>query len=319
MPHDPEKNRSGGNDMTVAVKDAFDAFRETTLCTSRTSSSTLPVLSDLLDDQGTIFVAAWGFDIPSLQKQLRGKRWLYLSQSTGYSWRLPPLIPILSTTRYGVGWHGYHHPYHYLRQISVCAESAVRPEQERSNDILVFTRKNSGYVLKRILPLLEQEYRVTVVNQWIPAEELTSLFGRSKVFIYDALPHFWKYGSVEGIGLMPLEALHSGCCVFATVSGGMSDYVKFSPQLIQLGTISLEHDISQIRSAIEEWDRTSRSFQPPELHYTTPDEVKGLCEGFERYFEDREQFASRERAKLNRPYYRAMAQFRSLVRLFRAR
>ncbi|ARI84644.1 hypothetical protein BH695_5365 [Microcystis aeruginosa PCC 7806SL] len=52
------------------------------------------------------FVVSWGFDLPKLVPRLRSHNIIYHAHSTGYGFRLPPGIPIITVSRNTMGYGG---------------------------------------------------------------------------------------------------------------------------------------------------------------------------------------------------------------------
>jgi hypothetical protein len=57
-------------------------------------------LADLLQQEATpgeaLWIVSWGFDVPALLRQLRGRPVSYHAHSSGYGFQLPPGVPVLA-------------------------------------------------------------------------------------------------------------------------------------------------------------------------------------------------------------------------------
>ncbi len=219
-------------------------------------------LDDLLNQQqagnqnfaDVIFVISWGFDVAKLAARLKPFHVIYHAHSTGYGFRLPASIPIIAVSRDTLGYWGQRSPnsliYYLPNQIS---DEFTNRHQERDIDVLVHTRKSSTYLLRELIPALQKRCQVHVVNGFVP--DLSDLFNRTKVYLYDSAEYWAQQGVSEGFGLQPMEALACGCQVFSSVNGGLSDYLDPGFNCYKIAGYALEFDLERILQVIE-------SFQP---------------------------------------------------------
>ncbi|AFZ03779.1 glycosyltransferase [Calothrix sp. PCC 6303] len=200
-----------------------------------------------LDD--VIFVMSWGFDVAKLGNKLKSYHVIYHSHSAGYGFKLPPSIPIITVSRSSLGYWGQLAPhsliYYLPNQIS---DEFVNLNRERDLDILVQARKSSEYLLNELVPTLKQKYKVFVVDSYV--EDLTGLFNRSKVYLYDSAEYWAQRKVTEGFGLQPMEALACGCQVFSSVNGGLSDYLDPGFNCYKIAGYSQEYDVKRISQVI---------------------------------------------------------------------
>jgi hypothetical protein len=109
---------------------------------------------DDLDDK--IFVISWGFDVPKLAKKLKFYNVVYHAHSAGYGFKLPSSIPIITVSRNTMGYWGQKSPnsliYYLPNQIS---DEFTNLNLERDIDVLVQERKSSEYLLKQLIPALQ--------------------------------------------------------------------------------------------------------------------------------------------------------------------
>jgi glycosyltransferase involved in cell wall biosynthesis len=199
--------------------------------------------------EDVIFVISWGFHVAKLADRLKSYHVIYHAHSSGYGFRLPATIPIITVSRNTMGYWGQRSPnaliYYLPNQI---ADEFSNLNQVRDIDVLVQTRKSSEYLMKQLLPALQQQCRVYVVDAYV--EDLPKLFNRAKVYLYDSAEYWAQQGVSEGFGLQPLEALACGCQVFSSVNDGLSDYLDPGFNCHKIAGFATEYDVQQILSAL---------------------------------------------------------------------
>lgn len=227
------------------------------LCTAevvtyRQREKDTPFLADLIRGQpldDVIFVISWGFDVSKLAKQLRSYHVVYHAHSAGYRLRLPSAIPIITVSRNTMGYWGQQAPhsliYYLPNQIS---DEFRNLNGSRDIDVLVQARKSSEYLMRDLLPTLQQHCRVDVVNSFVP--DLPGLFNRTKVYLYDSAEYWAQQRVSEGFGLQPLEAIACGCQVFSSVNGGLSDYLDPGFNCQKIAGYSKDHDLKRILTTL---------------------------------------------------------------------
>ena len=226
---------------------------EAEVVTYRQRESNTLFLDDLLDRRqldDNIFVISWGFDIPKLAARLKSYNVIYHAHSTGYGFKIPARIPILTVSRNTMGYWGQVSPhsliYYLPNQIS---DEFHNLNLDRDIDVLVQARKSSRYLMKELIPALQRECNVLVVNSYV--EDLGKLFNRAKVYLYDSA-EYWAIQRVsEGFGLQPLEALACGCQVFSSINGGLADYLDPGFNCYKIAGYSQEYDRDRILKAIK--------------------------------------------------------------------
>ncbi len=184
-------------------------------------------LEDVLADasyQNCIFVVCWGFDVPKLIERLGNRPTVYHAHSTGYGFTVPPRVPILTVSRNSMGYWGEKALssliYYLPNEISSDFENRQLP---RDIDVLVQARKSSEYLLQQLVPALQTQCNVFVLDSYV--DDLIGLFNRSKVYLYDSAEYWGRYGLSEGFGLPPMEALACGTQVFSSVNHALADYL----------------------------------------------------------------------------------------------
>lgn len=210
-------------------------------------------LDDLLDEKNlddVIFVISWGFDVAKLAAKLKPYNVVYHAHSAGYGFSLPSSIPIITVSRQTMGYWGQKSPnsliYYLPNQIS---DEFRNLNIERDIDVLVQTRKSSEYLLQALIPALQKQCRVVVVDSYV--NDLAGLFNRAKVYLYDSAEYWAQQGVSEGFGLQPMEALACGCQVFSSVNGGLSDYLDPGFNCYKIAGYSHDYDVQRILKVIE--------------------------------------------------------------------
>ncbi|HCV57542.1 MAG TPA: glycosyltransferase, partial [Synechococcales bacterium UBA12195] len=177
-------------------------------------------LPDLLKQERSpgeaLWLVSWGFHVPELLRQLRGRPVAYHAHSSGYGFDLPAGVPVLAVSRNTLGYWGDRAPRAPLQWVP----NAIDPgfgggTGERPIDVLVQARKSSAYVREQLLPALRQRgLQVELQQGWV--DDLGDLFRSAKVVLYDSADHWRRAGVSEGFGLPPIEALACGCVVFSS-------------------------------------------------------------------------------------------------------
>lgn len=210
-------------------------------------------LTDVLQStnlQDVIFVMSWGFDVAQLAQKLKSHNAIYHAHSTGYGFQLPTAVPIITVSRNTLGYWGQHAPhsliYYLPNQIS---DEFCNLNLSRDIDVLVQARKSSEYLLQHLIPALKQECNVQVVDSYV--EDLTRLFNRAKIYLYDSAEYWAQQRVSEGFGLQPMEAIACGCQVFSSVNGGLSDYLDPGFNCHKIAGYSQEYDTQRILNVIQ--------------------------------------------------------------------
>lgn len=210
-------------------------------------------IDDLLKEKNldnVIFIISWGFDVAKLATKLKPYNVVYHAHSAGYRFKLPASIPIVTVSRNTLGYWGQHSPnsliYYLPNQIS---DEFRNLNLERDIDVLVQARKSSEYLIEELIPALQQQCNVVVVDSYV--DDLAGLFNRAKVYLYDSAEYWGQQRVSEGFGLQPLEALACGCQVFSSVNGGLSDYLDPGFNCLKIAGYSKEYDIQRILKVLE--------------------------------------------------------------------
>jgi glycosyltransferase involved in cell wall biosynthesis len=211
-------------------------------------------LDDLLQTphalRDVIFVMSWGFDVAKLAPRLQSFHTVYHAHSSGYGFGLPAQVPIITVSRNTLGYWGQHSPHALLYYLPNEISASFRDEhQPRDIDVLVHARKSSQYLLNHLIPALEQQCNVFVIRGFI--DDFATLFNRSKVYLYDSAEYWAMQGVSEGFGLQPLEAIASGCQVFSSLNGGLSDYLDPGFNCHKIAGYALSYDLKRILSCVQ--------------------------------------------------------------------
>lgn len=240
-----------------------------------------------------IFVISWGFDVAKLAAKLKSYNVVYHAHSAGYGFKLPASIPIITVSRNTMGYWGQHSPnsliYYLPNQIS---DEFRNLKIKRDIDVLVQARKSSEYLLQELIPALQQQCKVQVVDAYV--EDISGLFNRTKVYLYDSAEYWAQQRVSEGFGLQPLEALACGCQVFSSVNGGLSDYLDPGFNCYKIAGYSKEYDIERILNTIDNFGSNSVSEQLLE-EYRTANIIKRfqiILDDINLFFNHKNQYSS---------------------------
>lgn len=211
-------------------------------------------LDEVLADktlQNCIFVVSWGFDVPKLIKRLGDRPTVYHAHSSGYGFTLPPRVPIITVSRNTMGYWGEKALssliYYLPNEISPAFENHRRGP--RDIDVLVQARKSSEYLLQQLVPVLEKQCNVVVLDSYV--EDLVGLFNRTKVYLYDSAEYWGRYRLTEGFGLPPMEALACGAQVFSSVNHALADYLDPGFNCHKIAGYCAGYDAQRILQVIE--------------------------------------------------------------------
>ncbi len=244
--------KSGGLFAELKTLALAQQVCEAAIATYRQREPDHPFLDDLLQTaspQSCAFVLGWGFDVPKLLKRIGNFPLIYHAHSAGYGFRLPARVPIITVSRNTMGYWGQWANNNLIYYLP----NEISPEfrdlgGDRDIDVLVQARKSSDYLLQSLIPALQSRCRVVVLDGFV--EDLSVLFNRAKVYLYDSADYWAVSGVTEGFGLPPLEAIACGCRVFSSVNHGLSDFLDPGFNGQKIGVYSLEYDLERILGAI---------------------------------------------------------------------
>jgi glycosyltransferase involved in cell wall biosynthesis len=196
-----------------------------------------------------IFVISWGFDVAKLARRLKAYNLVYHAHSAGYGFDLSSRIPIVTVSRNTLGYWGQRSPHALLYYLPNQISDEFRLFNcDRDIDVLVQARKSSSYLMRSLIPALQQHCNVFVVDSYV--EDLVGLFNRAKVYLYDSAEYWAQQGVTEGFGLQPLEAIACGCQVFSSVNGGLSDYLDPGFNCYKIAGHSRDYDVKRILNVV---------------------------------------------------------------------
>ena len=228
------------------------------------------VLGDRRFDQ-CIFVVSWGFDVPKLLKQIGNRPTVYHAHSTGYGFRVPPRVPIITVSRNSMGYWGEKALssliFYLPNEISPAFENRQMP---RDIDVLVQARKSSQYLLQQLVPALKPQCNVVLLDSYV--EDLVGLFNRTKVYLYDSAEYWGRYQLTEGFGLPPMEAMACGCQVFSSVNHALADYLDPGFNCQKISGYATGYDTARILAMVRQISGNHSSQtndnQPEDNHIT---------------------------------------------------
>ncbi len=255
VPGTTRKFGGGGLWAELKTVELAQQICEAEIVTYRQSEKEYPFLDQLLSRgncKNAIFVISWGFDIPYLIRKLSSYPIIYHAHSSGYPFRLPPQIPIITVSRNTMGYWGekasnsliYYLPNHISENFRLL-------NLKRPIDVLVQTRKSSDYLLNQLVPALNSRCQVQLLEGYV--EDLATLFNSSKVYLYDSAEYWAVSGLTEGFGLPPLEALACGCQVFSSVNHALADYLDPAFNCQKIAGYSIEYDVQRILNTLSNY------------------------------------------------------------------
>ena len=259
LPGTTGKFGGGGLWAELKIFNLVQQICPTQVVTYRQRESDRLFLADLLpktDLEACIFIVSWGFDVPKLVKRLGAANIVYHAHSAGYGFNLPAHIPIITVSRNTMGYWGRRSPnsliYYLPNQIG---DEFSNFGQARDIDVLVQARKSSTYLLTELVPYLQSQCRVKLLDSYV--EDLAGLFNRSKIYLYDSAEYWEISGVTEGFGLPPLEALACGCRVFSSVNSALADYLDPGFNCHKIAGYSLEYDVERILAVLNSFTEQS--------------------------------------------------------------
>lgn len=199
--------------------------------------------------QDVIFVASWGFDVSKLVPKLKRLNVIYHAHSAEYGFRLPASVPIITVSRNTMGYWGQRSPHSLIYYLpNEISGKFYNQHRDRNIDVLVQARKSSRYLMQQLIPALQKQCRVEIVDRYV--EDLETLFNSAKIYLYDSAEYWAVQGVTEGFGLQPMEALACGCQVFSSVNHGLSDYLDPAFNCYKIAGYSQEFDTQRILKAL---------------------------------------------------------------------
>jgi hypothetical protein len=265
VPGTTGKFRCGGLLVELQTAGLVGSLRPTEVVTYRQREPDHPFLADVLSQEpspgAALWVVSWGFDVPALLRQLRGRPVAYHAHSSGYGFSLAPGVPVLAVSRNTLAYWGEKASRNPLFLVPNALqpkwlERGARPSQaggsglsgRRPIDVLVQRRKTSRYVLDQLVPALRcAGLQVEVQSGWV--DDLVDLFNSATVVLYDSADYWRGRGVSEGFGLPPIEALACGCVVFSSLNHALADTLDPGVLGHQIGWGTLAADVERITAA----------------------------------------------------------------------
>lgn len=269
-------------------------------------------LDDLLKEKhldDIIFVISWGFHVPKLAARLKHYNVVYHAHSAGYRFKLPSGIPIITVSRNTMGYWGRKSPNSLIYYLPNHISSDFRNlNLERDIDILVQTRKSSEYLLKKLIPTLQNQCNVVVLDSYV--EDLARLFNRTKIYLYDSAEYWEIQGVSEGFGLPPMEALACGCQVFSSVNSALADYLDPGFNCHKIAGYSKEYDVQRILKILDSPAQPSLSEQFFEMYSAEniTKRLKIVLEDLNEFFDRRKNYSADIQGLTRRRIWRLILQ-----------
>lgn len=255
---------SGGHLAQVKLLEVAKRLARARAVTYESRDANVLFLDDVLKQAETddsIFLIHWGPHVPDLIDRLTGRNVVYLSYSTGYGFKVPAHVPIIAGSRHTQAYWGKHAPKSLIYYLpAIISDEFTNLHQNRDIDVLVQKRKSSRYLLDDLVPALQSDCSVMVLDSWV--EDLAEIFNRTKVYLYDSSEYWEQHGVSEGFGLPPLEALACGCTVFSSINDALSDYLDPGFNCQKLHTYSLQYDLKRILNAARDWQDQTQENDP---------------------------------------------------------
>ncbi|MGD1895788.1 MAG: glycosyltransferase [Phormidesmis sp.] len=256
LPGTTKRFFTGGLTAELKTLKLAQQICEADVVTYRQREQDTPFLDEVLVDsryQDCIFVLSWGFDVPKLFKRIGDRPTIYHAHSTGYGFRVPPRVPIITVSRNSMGYWGEKALssliYYLPNEISPAFENQ---HLTRDIDVLVQARKSSEYLLKQLVPALQPQCNVVVQDSYV--DDLIGLFNRSKIYLYDTAEYWGRYHLTEGFGLPPMEALACGMQVFSSVNHALADYLDPGFNCHNISFYATGYDVQRILNVLNSWE-----------------------------------------------------------------
>ncbi len=154
MPGTSGKFRCGGLLVELQTARLVAQLGSAEVVTYRQRESGTPFLADLLRTERSpgeaLWIVSWGFDVPPLLRQLKGRPVAYHAHSSGYGVPLPAGVPVLAVSHNTLGYWGDRAPRNPLFLVPNALESQWlergnrNSSQGRPSDVLVQQRKTSS-------------------------------------------------------------------------------------------------------------------------------------------------------------------------------
>jgi hypothetical protein len=253
LPSTESSLAGGGQLAAMRMVACLQEMDDVVLTTYREPCEGSGFLPDVLNDpscDSDRFVALWGYDIPLLGAVLGRRPWAYWAHSVGYDFLLPDDVPVLAVSAHSFAYWADRGVRPLALLPNVLPDDFRHSDESRDIDVLAFTRKSGGQLL-RVCEELSETVRVELVDGWVGS--VSDLYRRSKVFLYDARDHWRNAGVSEGFGLHVLEALASGCHVRLAPTGAVVELLQPTESWSQFGRMSTEAEFDAILELVRMW------------------------------------------------------------------
>jgi len=300
VPGTDRKYACGGLWAELKTFDLIKQICDADLVTYRQRESDRLFLEDILKESNLdkiIFIIFWGFHIKELVAKLKDYNLIYHAHSSGYGFKIPADVPIITVSRNTMGYWGQKAPHSPIYYLPNCIDSEFKNlNLDRDIDVLIQKRKSSQYLIKELIPALEKHCNVFLLDSYV--EDLAELFNRAKIYLYDSAEYWQQRGVSEGFGLQPLEAMACGCQVFSSINGGLSDYLDPGFNSYKIAGYSREYDVYRILKVLESWQNNNISDAFIDEYRTTDilKRAKVILEEINDFFDRKPQYQSQIKA-----------------------
>ena len=252
----PEMNiNSGGHIAQLKFMSIAQSLCSVQPVTYRRKEKDVLFLDEVIKDisaANNIYVIHWGPDIPQLLTKLKHFNVVYFAHSTGYKFKIPQKVPIITVSKHSQAYWGRFAPNNLIFYLpNEISDKYYNQHRERSIDVLVQKRKSSQYLIEKLVPALNPHCNLTLIDYWV--DDLATIFNQTKVYLYDSTEYWVQAKASEGFGLPPLEAMACGCTIFSSINDALSDYLDPLFNCYKLRVYSQEYDVQRILSAVENW------------------------------------------------------------------
>jgi hypothetical protein len=246
----------GGMQIFMHMHELVSKLRSAEIITYRHLEDGYRYLDDIPSDElgtGVLWVT-WQSHIIELAKRLSAYSNVVLyaqaedfgrdqGQVTPIQW------PIVCLSRYIAADYSVRDPGRLVLYHGTAVNPGARNAGiDRDLDVLVHKRKSVPYLFHELVPALQEKMTVEIVDQFINQADYFSLLNRTKTYLYWF--HKTNWGTYEGFGMQPLEAILCGSIPVSNFYGGLSDYLEAPFNCKKIGVHSLDYDVAQIQHAV---------------------------------------------------------------------
>jgi hypothetical protein len=219
------------------------------------------ISQNIKDIKNWYIIIFWGPIVNYLLDIFKNWNIIYWAHSCGYDLQnLSNDIPIICVSRNTMSYYGSttSNPLYLLYSPINIKNNNF----EKSIDILIQERKNSSYIMNKLLPVLMNinNIKIKIIKDWIPTrQEYIDILSSSKIYIYDSKEYWNSNNLTEGFGIPPVEALLNKCIVFSSLNHALSDILDPLNNCFQVTGI-LHVDLKNIKYVIKNYTKVTNDF-----------------------------------------------------------